>query len=431
MNKPLRIGIAGLGTVGTGVVQALRQHGDLIAARAGRRIEIAAVAARDKKKKRDVDLSSYRWVDDAAALAKDKDIDAVVELIGGAEGPARALVENALDNGKTVVTANKALLAHHGYDLAQRAERNGTTLFYEASAAGGIPIIKALREGFAGNEIRAVYGILNGTCNYILTEMRETGRDFAAVLKDAQDKGYAEADPATDIDGIDAAHKLCILGTLAFGIRPEIGRVRTAGISAVTAADIAHATELGYRIKLLGIAQRHDDGSVVQSVEPCLVPVGTTIGAVEGVFNAVLVEGDFAGNNLSVGRGAGRGPTASAVVADLVDCAQGLKRPVFGIAAAQMKPAKWADPGAAAGHFYIHFIVKDRPGVLADIAAVMRDNDVSIESVLQRGRNPENPVSIVMTTHHAKRAAIDAACAQIGKLKAITGKPCLMRIETF
>jgi homoserine dehydrogenase len=363
-------------------------------------------------------------------MALDPEIDVIVEVIGGAGGAAKKLVETALKNGKAVATANKALLAHHGYELARLAEKHDTALMYEASVAGGIPIIKLLREGFAGNDIRAVYGILNGTCNYILTEMRATGRDFKTVLKEAQAKGYAEANPATDIEGTDTAHKICILSALAFGIRPDMAHLPVSGIARLTAADIAHAEELGYRVKLLGIARR-DGGRIVQLVEPCLVPAGSTVGAVDGVYNAVLIEGDFAGESLSVGRGAGEGPTASAVVADLIDYALGFKTPVFSVATPRMKAAKRMDAGEMVSRFYLHLNVRDKPGVLAEIAAVMRDHKVSIESVVQRGHNPGKPVSIVMTTHKARRAEIEKACARIAKLASVAGTPCLMRIEDF
>lgn len=429
--RPLRAGIAGLGTVGAGVVRLLQEHGSLIARRAGRPVEIAAVSARDRKRDRGVNISSYAWRDDPLALASSDDVDVVVELIGGAEGPARALAEAALANGKALVTANKALMAHHGSGLAALAEKNGVALMFEAAVAGGIPVIKTLREGLAANEIRGVAGILNGTCNYILTEMRETGRDFSDVLKEAQEKGYAEADPATDIEGTDAAHKLCLLGALAYGIRPDMGRVQVTGIGGVTAQDIFYARELGYRIKLLGIARRQADGGIVQTVEPCLVPAGGMMGAVDGVYNAVLLEADFAGSNLSVGRGAGAGPTASAVTADLIDCARGVSVPAFGVPAHSLAAASWADPGAVSGRFYIHLAVNDRAGVLAEISAVMRDFNVSVESLLQRGRDPGNPVSIVLTTHTVKRADIESACRRMESLESVRGKPCLIRIEAF
>jgi homoserine dehydrogenase len=428
--KKFRIALAGLGTVGAGVASLLEQNRALIGSRAGRAIEIAAVSARDRKKKRGVDLSGITWVNDAPALAEIEGIDAVVELIGGSEGPARKLVQASLKKGIPVVTANKALLAHHGYELAKLAEEKGAALKYEAAVAGGIPIIKALREGFAANNIKAVYGILNGTCNYILTEMRESGRDFHDVLADAQKKGYAEADPSFDIDGIDAAHKLCILSALAFGARPDFKKLKISGIRRITAKDIFYAQELGYRIKLLGSARRTAKG-IVQTVEPCLVPIKSPMGAVDGVFNAVFIEGDFVGTGLSVGRGAGAGPTASAVVADLIDLARGFHVPAFGIPASRMKQGGWTDTSAIVSHFYLHLVVLDRPGVLADISAIMRDHEVSMEAVIQRGRDPDKPVSVVITSHAVAQSRIEQAVARIARLKSMADRPCLMRIEQF
>lgn len=429
MSNSLRIAIAGLGTVGTGVVAMLQTHRDLIAARAGRAIDIVAVSARDKNKKRDIDLTGIPWVDDPAQMIAMADV--VVEVIGGAGGTAKALVEAALRAGKPVITANKAMLAEHGPALAALADAQGVPLMYEAAVAGGIPVIKTLREGFAGNDIRAVYGILNGTCNYILTEMRETGRDFADVLKDAQEKGYAEADPSFDVDGIDAAHKLSILTGLAFGVTPDFAQVSIEGIRQISAVDIAHATELGYRIKLLGVARKMDDGRIVQSMAPCLVPRKSPVGAVDGVFNAVFVEGDFVGKNLMVGRGAGSGPTASAVLSDLIDLARGVNLPVYGVPAAQLKTPSWGAAGDMTAHFYIRMDVLDKPGVLADVAAIVRDHHISVEAVRQQGRNPDQPVSIVITTHEARHQDVTAACAQIESLALVTGKPTMMRIEEF
>ncbi len=427
---PLRIGLVGLGTVGTGVVKILENHGALIAARTGRAIEIAAVSARDRTKQRGADLTQYRWVDDPLSMVHDKNIDVIVELAGGSKGLAADLVRNALKAGKPVVTANKALLAQHGFELAQMAEASKTCLLYEAAVAGGIPIIKALREGLAGNTIRALYGILNGTSNYILTEMQEKGQDFADVLKAAQALGYAEADPSFDVDGIDAAHKLCLLSALAFGHRPDFGHLPVTGITHVSAKDIAFAGELGYRIKLLGIA-RKIDGRIMQRVEPCLVPADTEIAGVEGVFNAVFAETDFADDSLFIGRGAGEGPAASAVVADLVDLARGHSLPVFGIPADRLAIPEWIDDGALVSEYYARMVVLDKPGVLAEISAILRDHMISVESLLQRGRDPGNPVSIVMTTHPARQADMTGAALALGALKALAEKPCILRIETF
>lgn len=428
MTKPFRLGIAGLGTVGAGVVKIVQKHGEELAARAGRPIEIVSVNARSKSKDRGVDLSGYSWVDNAVDLADSNSIDAVVEMIGGEEGPALELARKALSKGVHVITANKAMLAHYGLELAESAEQNNASIGYEAAVAGGIPIIKSMREGFAANQINAVYGILNGTCNYILTEMRETGRDFAGVLKDAQELGYAEADPTFDVEGVDAAHKLCLLSSIAFGTKPDFDSLQIKGISDISATDIAYAQELGFRIKLLGIARRYEDG-VMQMLEPCLVPVDSTLGAVEGVFNAVLAEGDFVDTGLAVGRGAGEGPTASAVMADVVDLARGFNVPTFGVPASFLKDPVWMDRGSVKGHYYVRFNVLDEPGVLADISAILRDHNISIESFIQRARDPGQVVPLVMTLHDAAHRDILAACEGIEVLDAVTRKPCIMRIE--
>ena len=428
MSEPLRLGIAGLGTVGAGVVKNIQQHGDVLAARAGRPIEITAVSARDASKDRGVDLSGYDWIDNAEDMASSNSIDCVVEMIGGSEGLALNLVRNSLKTGKHVITANKALLAHHGAELAGLADDNEVSLAYEAAIAGGIPIVKALREGFAGNDIQAVFGILNGTSNYILTEMRETGQDFGPILKDAQDLGYAEADPSFDVDGDDAGHKLALLAAIAFGTKPDFKSLQMTGIRHITSVDISFATELGYRIKLLGVA-RKKDGLIMQSVEPCLVPINSRIGGVEGVFNAVQVEGDYVDSGLLVGRGAGEGPTASSVLSDIIDIARGTTLPTFGVPANDLKDPAWIDLGETVSGYYLRLEVLDQAGVIADVSAILRDHNVSIESFIQHGRDPGQPVSLVLTTHEAKQADIKAACESIKSLRCVQGDPCLMRIE--
>ncbi len=428
MNDPFRIGIAGLGTVGIGVVKTLTRNADLIALRAGRPVEIAAISARDKNRDRDCDLSSFHWVNEAGDLAHAGNLDAVVELIGGSEGTAANLVSAALDNRRHVITANKALLAHHGYDLAQKAEGNGVSLAYEAAVAGGIPIIKAMREGLAANKISAVYGILNGTCNYILTTMRETGRDFTDVLREAQQLGYAEADPAFDIEGVDAAHKLCLLASLAFGVKPDFDALKIQGISNINTTDIAYASEFGYRIKLLGIA-RDVDGEIMQILEPCLVPTGSPMGMVEGVYNAVYVEGDAVETTLLTGKGAGEGPTASSVVADIIDIARGFKTPTFGIAARELKQAKWIDIGETVSRYYLRMRAIDQAGAIADISAILKKRNISIESLIQRGRAPGQSVPVVLTLHETRHKDVIEAVSLIESLEFCTEKPCLMRIE--
>ena len=430
MANAFRIAIAGLGTVGAGVVKNIQQNQALLTARTGRSIEIVAVNARSKGKDRGVDLSSYQWVDDTHALAGLDGLDCVVELIGGSDGPALDLVRSALTKGVHVVTANKALMAHHGQELAELAEANNAALLYEAAVAGGIPIIKAMKEGYACNAIEAVYGILNGTCNYILTEMRETGRDFDEVLKDAQDLGYAEADPSFDVDGIDAAHKLCLLTALAFGTRPDFDSMEITGIRHINATDITFASEFGYRIKLLGIARKYGD-DVMQIMEPCLVPEASTLGTVGGVFNAVHIEGDFVQTGHLVGRGAGEGPTASAVMSDIIDLARGNITPSFGVPASQLKPAQWKNVGETVNSYYVRLNVYDQPGVLAEVAAILREHGVSIEGFTQRGRDPGQPVSMVMTTHETRHKDMMSACSAIEGLDVVIDKPCLIPIENI
>lgn len=427
--RPFRLAIAGLGTVGAGVVKIIQDHADLLAQRCDRPLEILAVSARSKGRDRGVDLSSYEWMDDPLTLAARDDVDAILEMIGGENGTAYELVKAALANGKAVITANKALLAHHGAELAALSEKNGAPLAYEAAVAGGIPVIKSVREGFAGNRIQAVSGILNGTCNYILSVMEETGRAFDDVLKEAQEAGYAEADPTLDIDGIDAAHKLCLLTALGFGVKPDFDKLPVSGIRHVTAGDIAHAAELGYRIKLLGQAWQDEDGRLFQIMEPCLVAKDSKMGGVGGVFNAVSLTGDFVDEALLVGRGAGAGPTASAVLSDIVDLARGESRPVFGVPSSELADAQWGNLGEIESRFYIHFTVRDRAGVMAQIAAALRDHDISIESLLQHGRDPEKSVSVILVTHMTSREAVDRALANLADSRDFTDAPRIMRID--
>jgi homoserine dehydrogenase len=427
---PLKIAVAGLGTVGAGTLQLLRQQAERLAVRAGREIAVTAVSARDRARDRGVELSGVRWCDDAMALAALPDVDVVVELIGGSEGVARQLVEAALAARKHVVTANKALMAEHGTALAETAEGQGVTLAFEAAVAGGVPIIKTLREGLAGNRLSRVYGILNGTTNYILTTMRESGRDFAAVLAEAQQLGYAEADPSFDIDGVDASHKLAILASVAFCRPVDLAGVYCEGIRHVSRLDIEFAAELGYRIKLLGIARLTDHG-LEQRVHPCMVRRDTPIAAVEGVFNGIVAEGDFVGQLMLEGRGAGAFPTASAVVADLVDIAAGRRVPPFGVPAAALERLPGAAMERHRGAYYIRLMVVDQPGVIADITAVLRDEQVSMESMIQRGRAPGEAVPVVLTTHDTVEAAMQKALAAIGRLKTVLEPPRMIRIEDF
>jgi homoserine dehydrogenase len=430
VKPPLKIAVAGLGTVGVGVLQLLQREGELLAQRSGRRIVVAAVSARDRRRDRGIELSAVRWHEDAAAMAADPEIEVVVELIGGADGVALRLVEAALEHGKHVVTANKALIARHGLALAARAEERNLALSFEASVGGGIPVIKALREGLAGNRLERVYGILNGTSNYILTTMRETGREFAAVLAEAQKLGYAEADPSFDIDGIDAAHKLAILASVGFGRPVDLAAVFAEGIRHVSRLDIDFAEELGYRIKLLGIARLTEAG-LEQRVHPCMVPRATPIAAVDGVYNAVVAEGDFVGRVVLQGRGAGAGPTASAVAADLVDIAAGRRVAPFGIPGAQLLAIPRVPIEQHQGAYYIRLMVVDQPGVIADVAAALRDEQVSMESMIQRGRAPGEAVPVVLTTHVTVEAAMRRALDRIAALDSVLEPPRMIRIEDF
>ena len=428
MKAPLKIAIAGLGTVGTGVVELLRRNAELIEQRGGRRLVLAAVSARDRRRDRGLDLSAVRWFGDAAAMAGDPEIDIVVELIGGADGVARSVVETALEHEKPVVTANKALMARHGTALARAAEAKSVALAFEAAVAGGIPVIKALREGLAANVFARLYGILNGTCNYILTTMRESGREFSEVLAEAQKLGYAEADPSFDIDGVDAAHKLAILTSVAFGCEVDFAGIHVEGIRHISALDIEFAAELGYRIKLLGLSRLTDRG-VEQRVHACMVPQATPIAAVEGVFNAVVAEGDFSGRIVLQGRGAGAHPTASAVVADLIDIAAGRRTPTFAVPAALLKQIPASPMLHHQGAYYVRLMVVDRPGVIADIAAALRDEQVSMEAMIQRGRAPGEAVPVVLTTHITEEAAMRRAIERIGRLDTVLEPPRVIRIE--
>jgi homoserine dehydrogenase len=424
----MKIAVAGLGTVGAGTLKLLDEQAELLELRAGRALQVTAVSARNRNLDRGVDISRFQWFDDAVEMARSADADVVVELIGGSDGAAKAVCEAAFKAGRHVVTANKALLAHHGTDLATKAEAAGVSLTYEAAVAGGIPVIRALREGLAGNRITRLHGILNGTCNYILTTMRETGRDFADVLAEAQQLGYAEADPAFDIDGVDAAHKLSLLSAVAFGARVDFAGVYTEGISKIAAMDIEYAEELGYRIKLLGIAEMNHDG-IHQRVHPAMVPAGAPIAAVEGVFNGVVTEGDFVGMTVLEGRGAGAGPTASAVVGDLMDIARGCRAPTFGIPAEALAAIRSLPMDRHTGSYYVRLMVIDKPGVFADIAATPRDAEISFESVLQRSREPGGVVPVVLTTHETSEAAMQAAMAAIEAIEAVREPPHMIRIE--
>jgi len=430
MSESLRVAIAGLGTVGAGTVEVLTRHADLIARRSGCKVDIAAVSARSRTKDRGVELDSYAWFDDPVEMARAADADVIVELIGGEDGPAKALCEAAVAAGRHVVTANKALLAMHGNELAAAAEKAGVSLNYEGAIAGGIPIVKALREGLAGNGISHVYGILNGTCNYILTEMREKRLSFDTVLAEAQKLGYAEAEPSMDVDGIDAAHKLALLASLAFGTRVNFDDVHIEGIRHISLQDIDYAEEFGYRIKLLGSARMTEHG-LEQRVYPRMVDRNAPIAHVEGSYNAVVATGDFVDNTIYEGRGAGAGPTASAVVADIIDIARGYSTPTFGVPAKDLVDAPSCPIERHRGAYYVRLMVDDQPGVIADISAAFRDEAVSIESMLQRARSKTEAVPVVLNTHDCEEAAMVRTLKRIEALDSVVEAPTMIRIESL
>ena len=415
MNAQLKVAIAGLGTVGAGTLRVLQDHGELLTERCGCALVVSAVSARERGRDRGIDIKNIPWFDDPAKMAAEAEADVIVELIGGAEGMAKLVCESAISHGRHVVTANKAMLAHHGISLARQAEGKGVVLAYEAAVAGGIPIIKAMREGLAGNHLERVYGILNGTCNFILTEMRRSGREFDVVLSEAQELGYAETNPSFDIDGIDTAHKLAILAAVAFGCEMNFDGIYTEGIRHISALDIGYAEELGYRIKLLGMVRPTEDG-LEQRVHPCMVPLSAPIAYVEGVDNAIVADGDFVESAMFEGRGAGAGPTASAIVSDLVDIARGTRLPTFSVPAEHLEKIPSAPMDSHRGAYYMRLMLVDRPGVIADVPSVLRDEKVSMESMLQRQRAPGAAVPVVITTHATNEAAMRCVLQRIDRL---------------
>ncbi|HEU0117455.1 MAG TPA: homoserine dehydrogenase [Alphaproteobacteria bacterium] len=423
----LNIAIAGLGTVGAGVVRLLKQNAGTISSRAGKAIKIKAVSARNKGKKRDCDLTGIDWAEKPQALAEMEDVDVIVELIGGGEGPAKQLAEAALKNGKHLITANKALIAAHGIELAKLAEASKVQIAYEAAVAGGIPVIKALREGLSGNSLTSVRGILNGTCNYILTRMREGGLDFKTALAEAQKLGYAEADPTADVDGHDSANKLAILAALTFGSKPDLASIRLEGIRHITPLDLQFADQLECRIKLLGVAKLTPMG-LEQHVAPALIPKKSPLAHVNGPLNAVLMRGDFVGDVMLEGQGAGAEPTASAVVADIIDLARGRTTPAFGVPTKDLKTLPTAR-GSTKMRYYMRLQLMDKPGVVADISTVIGSEGISIESLIQRGKPSSGAVPVVVTTHEADMSAMHRAFEKISQIKAVGLHPCLMQIE--
>jgi homoserine dehydrogenase len=429
MRKSLRLGIAGLGTVGSGLLDLLAAHRDTLAKRAGMAIDLVAVSARDHGKKRNHDVSGFAWFEDPRALAAHAGIDVFIELIGGEGDPAKGAVEAALRSGKPVVTANKALLAHHGSALARLAEEHGVALHFEAAVAGGIPIVKTMREALAGNRAGKVFGILNGTCNFILTKMANEGRSFAEVLKEAQSLGYAEADPTFDVGGYDTAHKLAILTSLAFGTEIDLGSIDIEGVDQITIEDIRNAGEMGYKIKLLGVAVASEEG-IEQRVHPTLVPKHSPVADTDGVFNAVVIKGDFVGDLMLEGRGAGAHPTASAVIADVIDIARGNSCPSFGIPARDLRRYQRAPMKAHEGGYYVALELYDRPGAVAAIATALADEKVSIESIVQRAPVQEGSTApFILITHNTLESSMRAALARIEKNGHVAAKPRMIRIE--
>jgi homoserine dehydrogenase len=426
MTTPLRLGIAGLGTVGVGVVRIIRQQATLIEARTGRKVIISAVSARSKDKDRGVSLSDYAWEDDPVALAMRDDVDVFVELMGGDAGPAKDATEAAIKAGKDVVTANKAMLALHGHELALAAEAAGCVIRYEAAVAGGIPVMKTLTEALAGNEITRVMGVMNGTCNYILTQMQATRQGYNALFAEADKLGYLEADPNLDVGGIDAGHKLALLASVAFGTQVDFDAIELEGIQAITLEDIDAAADMDFRIKLLGVAQMTGRG-LEQRMSPCLVPSNSSLGQLEGGTNMVVIEGDAVGQIVLRGAGAGEGPTASAVLSDIIDIARGLRLPTFGQPATSLRkaqPAKAAVPAP----YYLRMQLVDKPGALAKVAAVLGDAGVSIDRMKQYG-HADTSAPVLIVTHKVTRTALDEALEAMTKTSVVLGDPVAIRIE--
>ncbi len=428
MSGSLKIGIAGLGTVGKGVIDLLSDNKGLISNRVGKCIDIYGVSATDRSKNRGIELHNFEWFDNAIDLASSPQIDVFVELVGGNEGIAKESVEAALKSGKNVVTANKALIAEHGLALSKIAIENSSSIFYEASVAGGIPIIKTLKESLAGNKISKIYGILNGTSNFILTKMEQTGKSFDVVLKEAQNLGYAESDPSFDVNGKDTAHKLAILTSLMIDVPPNLSSIEVEGIDKISSVDISYAKKLGFCIKLLGMVLKTEKG-YVQRVNPCMIPTDSSISRVNDAKNAVFVEGNFIGSLILEGLGAGAGPTASAVVSDIID-----------IARDNLTPMSWCNNSnnvelivdrERIGPWYLRLEVIDQPGVLAEISAELKNQSVSIESVLQRGRAPGECVSLIITTHETNENKFKKAMENIKCLDSLTEPPCIIRIENL
>jgi len=427
MSEPLRLGIAGLGTVGIGIVKIVQRHAELIERRCGRKIAITAVSARDRSKNRDADLSAYAWETDPVALAKRADVDIFIEVMGGSEGPAQAATLAAIEAGKDIVTANKALLAHHGQALAEAAEARGRVIRFEAAVAGGIPVIKALTEGLAGNAITRVMGVMNGTCNYILTRMDSAGLPYDTVFEEARQLGYLEADPNLDVGGIDAGHKLSLLAAIAFGTRVSFDAVELEGIGRISIDDIRRAGDMGFKIKLLGVAQMTGRG-LEQRMSPCLVPADSPLGQLQGGTNMVVLEGDSVGQIVLRGAGAGMGPTASAILSDVIEIARGSRISTFGQPANTLA-VPVAAKATAPAPYYLRMELQDKPGALAKIATVLGENGISIDRMRQYGHDA-GTAPVLIVTHKTTRDAVDLAFRGFTATGVVTGVPVAIRIES-
>jgi len=427
-NSTIKIALAGLGTVGSAVFKLLQEMSPVISNRTGKLMEIIAVSARDRSRDRGLSLEKVVWYEDAVEMAKDSGADIVVELIGGSDGIAFDVCDATLSNGKDFVTANKALLAHHGLYFTKKAEEACLSIGYEAAVAGAIPVIKALREGLSSNNILSVYGILNGTCNFILSRMRESKCDFDTALTDAKKLGYAEEDPSFDIDGVDAAHKLTILTSVAFGCVPNFDDVKIEGIRHISDLDISFAEELGYRIKLLGIARKNGK-SVEQVVYPCMIKFGSPMAHVEGVNNAIAIKGSASGPVIIEGQGAGADPTASAVLADIIDLSRGIRPPILGVSAENLIFNEDENAEIKTGRYYVRLMVLDRSGVFAEVASALKDENISMESILQRTRAPGETVSVVMTTHEVEVHSMKRVLRRLSEIDSVVEIPRAIRIE--
>lgn len=430
----VNIGIIGLGTVGISTIKMIEDNSELISKKCGKKINIIAISARDKKKNRGINLKKYKWFDDPSELVECDDLDIVIELVGGEEGVALEVINKAFKVGRHVITANKALVAKSGYMLAKEAESKKLLFYFEAAVAGGIPIIKSIRESLAGNEIKRVVGILNGTCNYILSEMSKSSRSFLEVLNEAKESGYAEDDPSFDIGGVDAAHKLSILASLSFGIKPSFDQIYIEGIEQVENIDFVYAKKLGYQIKLLGLTElveveNNDDINVLQYVYPCFVKESSLLASIDGVRNAIITDSSHAGRSLFDGFGAGGNPTASSVVSDVIDIAKGVNNFTFGIPVNNLRKVDHIKIDQRRGSFYVRFTVIDRKGVFADIGSIFNQNGISMETVLQKNHDSVENKIILIITHEIKESFLKKAIKDLELRDFVVDKPKFIRIE--